>query len=112
MPADLTPEALHARMEGGDTPLVVDVRSRAEFTSGHVPGAVHVPFWAMLWRAGRLPVPRTDPVIVYCGHGPRARMAQSLLRLRGFTRVACLAGHMAGWRRAGFPVTAPAPPRL
>jgi rhodanese-related sulfurtransferase len=25
-----------------------------------------------------------------------------VLRRRGFTRVACLAGHMASWRRAGY----------
>jgi rhodanese-related sulfurtransferase len=99
----MTPDALRARLEAGDPPLVLDVRSRREFADGHVPGAVHVPFWAMLWRAGRLAVPRTDPVVVYCGHGPRAHIARALMRLRGFRRVSCLAGHMARWRQSGLP---------
>lgn len=108
--SDLAPDALRARIEAGDPPPVLDVRSRAEFARGHVPGAVHVPFWAMLWRARGLPVSREDPVVVYCGHGPRARVAQSLLRLHGFRRVACLAGHMSRWRQAGFPVAGPDDP--
>lgn len=88
---------------GQEAPFILDVRSRREFAQGHLPGAVHLPFWTVLWRARRLPIPRAGPVVVYCGHGPRAWLARWQLRLRGFRRVSSLAGHMAGWRRAGLP---------
>jgi len=77
--------------------LVIDVRSAFEFRRGHVPGAVHLPFWAALFR-----FPSSTPavpVVLYCGHGPRAWIARLALRLRGVRQVHLLEGHMAGWRR-------------
>jgi rhodanese-related sulfurtransferase len=101
---DLTAHELREREMAGTRPPILDVRSRAEFLRGHVPGAVHAPVWSLVLRTRRLPISRHDPIVVYCGHGPRARVARALLRWHGFTRVACLAGHMAGWRAAGLPV--------
>jgi len=83
--------------------VVIDVRSAAEFRRGHLPGAVHLPFWAAPFR--RLPKTDADaPVLVYCGHGPRARLAGAVLRARGVGRVCLLDGHYAEWRRQGRPV--------
>ena len=102
-PDSILPEALLQALDAGQPPAVLDVRSRAEFARGHVPGAVHIPFWGILWRAGSLPMTRHSHLVVYCGHGPRAQLARLFLRARGFTRVSLLAGHMRGWRRAGHP---------
>lgn len=85
-------------------PVLLDVRSAAEFAAGHIPGSINIPFWAVPWRAGELAVQPDDPIVVYCGHGPRAGLACAALRARGFTRIACLAGHWAEWREAGYPV--------
>ena len=83
--------------------VILDVRSGFEYRRGHVPGAVHLPFWAAAFRP--LPSPsRTTQVIVYGGHGPRAWIAQTLLRWRGAANVCLLEGHMAAWRRAGRPL--------
>lgn len=101
---EIEPEDLAARIDRRAAPVVVDVRSAAEFRSGHVPGAVHLPFWSALLRADSLRADRRDPVVVYCGHGPRAEMAAAALRLRGFTDVRLLRGHWAAWRAAGRPV--------
>lgn len=84
--------------------MILDVRSRREYDSGHVPGARHLPYWAALTRASSLGIPRDTPLTVYCGHGPRARIAKALLRLRGFRRVSLLAGHMRAWKKAGRPL--------
>lgn len=84
--------------------IILDVRSRQEFDAGHVPGALHIPFWAVPHRIGRLGVPRDTAIVVYCGHGPRAWMAKGLLKLRGFHRVSCMAGHMRQWKRDGKPL--------
>ena len=100
---DVSGDELHALLSGRRPPVVLDVRSAAEFAAGHIQGAVHIPFWAVPWRSDRLRSAADDPIVVYCGHGPRALFARSALRRRGFTRVACLAGHMAQWRREGRP---------
>jgi rhodanese-related sulfurtransferase len=102
--ADVQPAELLDRITAGDAPVILDVRSAAEFAAGHVPGSINIPFYAVPFRAGELGARHDDPVIVYCGHGPRAHLASAALRARGFTRVSCLAGHMAEWLRAGHPV--------
>jgi rhodanese-related sulfurtransferase len=94
---------LQAAIDAGAAPVILDVRSRREFTSGHVPAAMHVPFWSIPARIGDMPVSKDSRVVVYCGHGPRAWVARAVLRWNGFRDVALLEGHMSGWKRAGLP---------
>jgi rhodanese-related sulfurtransferase len=94
---------LTARIAAGKAPAILDVRSRREFVRGHVPGAVNVPFWAALIGRPRGLRASSDPLVVYCGRGPRAWLAAAALRLRGLT-VRSLEGHMSGWERRGLPV--------
>lgn len=99
----VTAEELSTAIVAGTAPAILDVRSRAEFLSGHVPGAFHIPFWQIARRISTLSASREDPIVVYCGHGPRAWIAGATLRSHGFVRVSYLEGHMSGWRRAGLP---------
>ena len=92
--------ALLAQIEAGTAPTILDVRSRREFVAGHVPGALHLPFWTLLTRLSEIPSSPADPIVVYCGHGPRAYMAGAILRASGFRRVMYLEGHMLKWMRA------------
>ena len=94
---------LLGRIEEGTPPVVLDVRSRREFARGHVPGALHIPFWLMPLRVDEVPAGKGDPVVVYCGHGPRAWLARAVLGWNGFTDVALLEGHMSAWTRARLP---------
>lgn len=96
-------EALAARIAAGTAPAILDVRSALEFARGHVPGAQHIPFWSLPVRVGELSVPKTEELVVYCGHGPRAWMAGAVLRQAGFGHVSYLAGHFDAWRAAGGP---------
>ena len=100
--ASISPSALIAQIETGTAPTILDVRSRREFASGHVPGSLHFPFWTLLVRATRIPRTGARPIVVYCGHGPRARIARAVLWLHGFRHVVYLEGHMAKWRQAGL----------
>lgn len=95
-------EALLARMESGAAPVILDVRSRAEFARGHVPGARHIPFWRISRRIRELSLPPDAELVVYCGHGPRAVIAGQALRRHGFTRIRYLEGHFSKWRGAGL----------
>jgi rhodanese-related sulfurtransferase len=99
----MRPATLAARIAAGYAPTIVDVRSRGEFVRGHIPGAIHVPFWQLPGRLVRPPFSRTERLVVYCGHGPRAWMAGAVLRLSGFRHVSFLDGHLSRWRRAGLP---------
>ena len=102
-PDRMTPDALLASIGAGTAPLIVDVRTRREYEAGHVPGAIHIPFYTLLVRQDDIPGPRERPVVVYCEHGPRAGVARLALRLTGFTDVRYLDGHMSGWKERGLP---------
>jgi rhodanese-related sulfurtransferase len=103
----MTPEDLQQRIEAGTAPKILDVRSRWEYRQGHVPGAVFIPFWAMSFLgpflARRIPAKRGEPLVVYCGHGPRAWMAGAALLSWGFRDIQYLEGHWAEWKRGGRP---------
>src|SRR5512144_213072 len=103
MPDRVTPDALLAAIDAGTAPVIIDVRTRREYEAGHVPGAIHVPFYTLLVRQDDVPGPRERPLVVYCEHGPRAGVARLALRLVGFTDVRYLDGHMAGWKQRGLP---------
>jgi rhodanese-related sulfurtransferase len=101
----IDPSELYERIKAGTAPAILDVRSPAEFAAGHVPGASNVPFSSVWHSSVALRVPASDPVVVYCGHGPRAYIAAAALFRRGFRKIILLRGHMAGWRRVGLPET-------
>ena len=100
----MSPDELYALIQTETPPLIVDVRTLREYRSGHVPGAIHRPFYELLGREPQLPAAADAPMVVYCAHGPRAGIAAWGLRRSGFTQVMYLQGHMAAWREREFPV--------
>jgi rhodanese-related sulfurtransferase len=102
--ADLAASELAARIEAGDPPLLLDVRSPEEFAAGHVPGAQNVPQDALEERLPELCLERAREVVVYCERGPRAARAAAALAAAGCSAVRNLDGHMTAWRAAGLPV--------
>jgi|GEM_PF-475164 len=96
---------LASRIESGNSPLILDTRSSFEYSSGHIPGALHFPFWQAFFADQQiLDRCKTEPVVVYCQHGPRATFAGFALRRLGCRTVLELEGHMAGWSQQQFPV--------
>jgi rhodanese-related sulfurtransferase len=96
-------------IKSGNAPVIVDVRSAYEYRQGHIPGAIHMPFWQSFFRAGNLTAAGNQPVIVYCQHGPRAVIAKFALRQAGHTNVRHLIGHMNEWEKAGLPLETASP---
>jgi len=84
--------------------LLIDVRSVAEFASGHILGARSIPLADLERRAGELDKRKDKPVIVYCNAGNASGSAVALLRRRGFGNVVNLSGGFGAWQQAGLPV--------
>ena len=100
----MSPHELLSRINADRPVCILDVRSTLEFRAGHVPGAIHVPFWRVgRWRH-KLAPHRNDTVVIYCGHGPRAYVAGAALKRSGFTDVEYLEGHMKKWRDLRLPL--------
>jgi hydroxyacylglutathione hydrolase len=60
--------------------VVLDVRRPDEWHAGHLPGAVHIPFWELERRAAEVP---PGEVWVHCASGFRASIGASLLDRAG-----------------------------
>ena len=103
----LPPNEAAALLARGDA-VAVDVRGRAEWEGGRLPGVPNVPLGYLAERAGELPNDR--PVVVHCQGGTRSAIAASVLAARGFTNVIDMAGGYAAWERAGLPVERAAAP--
>ena len=96
----IAPRDLMVRIARGEAPKILDVRSESEFASGHVPGAINIPFTQVGSRAHEVPPTEGQELIVYCGHGPRAYIAARALRSHGWKSIVYLEGHWAGWQAA------------
>lgn len=73
-------------MAGEPNVLYLDVRTPAEFASGHIPGAINIPV-AEIHRAPEAIGDTARPVIAYCRSGARSGNATSTLTQKGFERV-------------------------
>lgn len=82
---------------------VLDVRTPAEWHSGHIKGAHHIELTNILKEMHRIPT--SDDVNVICGSGYRASVVASLLKKQGYKTVANVQGGMSAWRSAGLPMS-------
>jgi rhodanese-related sulfurtransferase len=99
----ISSEDLAGRLQH-DAPLVLDVRTSAEFRDGHIAGAINIPHDEIASRWPALNAPADDEVIVYCGTGRRAGLAQQALEALGYMRTRILEGGFEAWKKAGLPV--------
>jgi rhodanese-related sulfurtransferase len=88
-----------AALNRGD--MVIDVRTADEYASGHIPGSVFMPLFAVPLRLSELD--RRRDVYVVCESGARGQQASRYLDERGY-QVRNLDGGMASWRASGMQV--------
>lgn len=81
--------------------VVLDVRERAEFVEGHVPGAVLVPMGQL--PAHMVELDRERDFYVICASGNRSSAMTDLLRAAGFDAVS-VAGGTNAWVESGRPI--------
>jgi rhodanese-related sulfurtransferase len=64
---------------------IIDVRTKGEFQSGHIKGAVNIPLDSLKNNLSKLKKDR--PVITCCASGMRSASAKGLLKANGFVDV-------------------------
>ena len=93
----VTVDELDSMLESGAT--VVDVREKDERDEGYIPGSRHVPY--RLMRVATPDLPDDRPLVTICSTGPRAAVAASILRARGYDARPVLNGGMTDWLERG-----------
>jgi phage shock protein E len=64
---------------------IIDVRTPAEYKSGHIRGSVNIPLQTISSQLGR--IKKDKPVITCCASGMRSASAKSILKSNGFEDV-------------------------
>jgi len=86
---------LHDRLQRGERPLLLDVRTQQEWSICHLAQAKLIPLPELESRLGE--IDRAREIVVYCHVGMRGAAAAELLRSRGYTRVRNLLGGIEAW---------------
>lgn len=93
--------ALAHELEQPTGPLLLDVRTPAEYRVSHLPGARFVNY-ATLANEQFVGLDRQRPVVVYCSVGCRSERLGEHLHSLGFTHVSNLYGGLFEWVNEGF----------
>lgn len=102
-PGWLDPMELAPLLDAPGPPLIVDVRSPAEFAGplGHISGAVNIPLDTFAARAAEITAP-DRPVILVCHTDRRSAAACQHLQSLGVRQAGVLRGGMVAWTAAGL----------
>lgn len=84
--------------------VVLDVRDAADYKSGHITNARHMPESELDSRAKELEKMKSRPIIVSCARGNRSANVAARLRKLGFNEVFSLRGGLAAWQTANMPL--------
>lgn len=66
--------------------IILDVRSKSEFSSGHIKGAINIPVSVLAQQLGQLK-DKNKTIITCCASGMRSASAKSVLKSNGYTNV-------------------------
>ncbi len=104
----ITVSELKSLMAGTPAPDVIDVRTPAEFSAVHVPGARLLPLDTLDCAAvlsERDKTNKTSPVYILCHSGIRAKNASTKFEAVGFDDSVVVTGGTQAWVDAGYEVT-------
>jgi membrane protein DedA with SNARE-associated domain/rhodanese-related sulfurtransferase len=104
--ARITVDELHRLMEGGGTPVVVDVRSQASrlIDTRIFPGALMADLRGVDQDLNQIPIDQEVVIYCSCPNEVSAAKAAKGLMLLGYRRVRPLLGGLDAWADAGYAI--------
>ncbi len=103
---EIDPADVRDQLDNGA--VVIDVREAEEWSTGHIPGARHVPKSFLESRIEGTAPDHDQPVILYCQSGNRsAWAARTLIDDLGYSNVESMTGGITLWKDRGYPVEQP-----
>lgn len=103
-PPFVQPEELRKMIQSRADIVIVDAQVRSAYDTGHIPGAINVPWQEKMKSAGN--ITRAKPVIIYCACGADEKstdMAEQLMSKFGYTNVKVLKDGWLKWLELGYP---------
>ena len=84
--------------------VVVDVRDRKEFDSGHIVDSLNIPLGKLKQRLNELIKHKKKPLIVVCKIGQHSGEAAKVLQEAGYEQVVRLSGGLSEWKAQSLPL--------
>ncbi len=86
--------------------MILDLRTKKEYQSGHLVNAVSMPFLNLKDQIGQLEESfKKQPVLLIDHEGKESAAAAKILKENGFTKINVLKGGMTSWHKDGLPTT-------
>ena len=84
--------------------VLLDIRNKKDWETGHITNAIHIPFTDLKNRMGELNKHKSKPIVVVCNLGQTAGTAGKMLKADGFENVMRLRGGMTEWKGQNLPI--------
>ena len=101
----ISPAKAKERIDSGDEVIILDVRTKAEYDAGHIPGAILIPNETIGSARPDLLPDLDAEILIYCRSGNRSRQAALKLIDLGYTKVYDFGG-IIDWQ---YEITDPVP---
>ncbi len=88
----LTMEEAQKQLEMSKEIFVLDVRTRNEYESGHIPDSIHLPLHLLPVSLEQYVKDKQAKVFVYCRSGNRSQQACAFMMRQGYTDVTNIGG--------------------
>jgi rhodanese-related sulfurtransferase len=84
--------------------VFVDIRSESEFENGHIAESVNMPFTQIDEQVSVKFKDKSQPIVLVCDSGQKAKTAAKQMNKAGFTDVHVLSGGLNTWKDAKLPL--------
>ena len=95
---NISAEEAHQLIENNKDVIIIDVRSRQEYKSGHIPGSKSIPVNEVASRVNELEKYKDNSVIVHCASGSRSTSAVRVLLKNNFSNIYHMNHGLTGWK--------------
>jgi len=101
---EISSDVLREKMNQQEPMCLVDIREDSEWSSGHIPGAIHLSKGIIERDIEKLIPDINAPIVVYCSGGFRGALVADALQTMGYQNVTSLSDGTQGWTNAGYPL--------
>jgi len=94
---NLDSQSFHNKIKTDLNSIVLDVRTRNEFRSGHISNAVNIDIYSSDFRIQIENLDKSKTYLIYCHSGSRSHSALKYMKSNGFDNVFHLDGGITYW---------------
>ena len=84
---NITAEEAKQIMDSEEGYIILDVREQDEYDTGHIPGAILIPYTQIEEKAAEMLPDKDQLILVYCRSGRRSKIAAEALAELGYTNI-------------------------